>query len=131
MRGWLKKAVGDRGERAAARFLRRQGFKIVARQYTNRLGEIDLIARDGGQLVFVEVKTRQSESAGHPVEAVTRSKQEKLTRVALAYLKRNGLLETPARFDVVAVAWNEGEKRPRIDHYRNAFAPTGFGQMYS
>jgi putative endonuclease len=129
--GWLKKLLGDRGERTAARYLRRQGFKILARQYSNRFGEVDLIALDGDWVVFVEVKTRQNAAAGLPVEAVTPEKQSRLTRAALAFLKARGLLEARARFDVVAVMWPANSKRPEIEHYRNAFPPVGSGQMYS
>ena len=83
MAGWFKKLLGDRGERLAAKFLRKRGFKIIARQYKTRMGELDLIARDGHDIVFVEVKTRRSDAAGHPVEAITPTKQQKLTRLAL------------------------------------------------
>ena len=131
MRGLLARWLGDRGERAAARYLRRQGFKILARQHSNRLGEIDLIALDGDCVVFVEVKTRRSDSAGLPVEAVTPEKQRQLTRLALAWLKQHNLLENRARFDVVAILWPENSREPEITHYRNAFEPVGFGQMYS
>lgn len=131
MRGWLTRWLGDRGERAAARYLRRQGFKILARQHSSRLGEIDLIALDGDCVVFVEVKTRRSDAAGHPVEAVTPDKQRQLTRLALAWLKQHNLLEHRARFDIVAILWPEGARHPEIQHYRNAFEPVGFGQMYS
>ena len=131
MGGWLTKVFGNKGERLAARFLRRQGFKILARQYSNRFGEIDLIALDGRSVVFVEVKTRRSTAAGHPVEAITAGKQKKLTQVALAFLKRHALLEHPARFDVVTVLWPETSGKPEIKHYRNAFPPVGTGQMYS
>ena len=82
MGSWLTKLLGNRGERLAARYLRRQGFKIFSRQYSNRLGEIDLIALDGDCLVFVEVKTRRSQEAGDPVEAVTLGKQKQLTKLA-------------------------------------------------
>ena len=131
MRRWLARWLGDRGERAAARYLRGQGMKILARQHRGRLGEIDIIARDGACTVFVEVKTRRSDAAGQPFEAVTHSKQQQLTRLALVYLKRHGLLESPARFDVVSILWPEGARDPVIQHYRNSFEPVGFGQMYS
>lgn len=131
MTGWLNRLLGDKGERQAARFLRRKGYKILARQCSSRLGEIDLIARDGEAIVFVEVKTRRSDSAGRPFEAVTPAKQKKLTNLALAYLKRRGLLERRARFDVVTVLWPTDKRQPEIEHYQNAFEPSGFGQMYS
>lgn len=123
---------GDRGERAAARFLKRQGLRIIARQHRSRLGEIDLIALDAGCVVFVEVKTRQSIRAGRPDEAVNQAKQRKLTRLALEYLKRRGWLgQRSARFDVVAVTWPESAAKPEIVHYRNAFEPVGVDGMFS
>ena len=125
------RSLGQRGERAAARFLRRAGYRIVGRRDRGRLGEIDLVAIDGRTIVFVEVKTRRSHDTGHPAEAVGLEKQRRLTRLALAYLKRHDLLEYPARFDVVAVTWPSGARRPRIEHFRNAFEAVGHGQMYS
>ncbi len=131
-RGWLRSpSLGERGEREAERFLRRLGYIIVARQRRDRLGEIDLVAVDGRTVVFVEVKTRRSHDAGHPVEAVDEDKQRRLTRLALAFLKRHDLLNYPARFDVVAVTWPDGARRPVIQHFRNAFEPTDRGQMFS
>lgn len=124
--------LGDRGERAAARYLKKQGLRITARQYTSRLGEIDLIARDGRTIVFVEVKSRRSHAAGRPEEAVNVTKQRQLTRLGLEYLKRHGLLgKQRARFDVVSVTWPENKTRPEIVHYRNAFEPTGVDGMFS
>ena len=131
LRGWLARWLGDRGERFAARYLRRQGMKILARQHKTRLGEIDLVALDGECVVFVEVKTRRSDAAGLPVEAVTHAKQQQLTRLALAYLKSRGLLERRARFDIVSLIWPDGAKTPEVQHYRNAFEAVGVGQLYS
>jgi putative endonuclease len=129
--GWLAGWLGDEGERLAARYLRQLGYKILARRYRTPMGEIDLIARDGACTVFVEVKTRRSEVAGQPHEAVDRCKQAQLTRLALAFLKRYRLLEKPARFDVVSITWEGVGAEPRIVHYRNAFEPPGRGQMFS
>lgn len=131
MARFWKKIFGDRGERAASRYLRRLGYRIRARQYANRYGEIDLIALDGRCIVFVEVKTRRTDEAGHPVEAVDYRKRRKLTQTALAYLKRHGLLERRARFDVLTVLWPEDERKPHIEHFQNAFEPVGEGQMFS
>ena len=131
MKVLLKKLFGNRGERAAIRFLRKQGYKILHRQYRSRMGEIDVVAKDGERLVFVEVKTRKSSAAGEPFEAVTFEKQRKLTKLALAYLKRYNLLEHSTRFDVLAVIWPEGDRKPQITHYKNAFEPVGSGQMFS
>lgn len=129
-RGILNKLLGDRGERAAARYLKQQGYRILARQSRSRIGEIDLIALDGDTIVFVEVKTRSSQAAGHPTEAITSTKQRQLTRTALAWLKRKKLLDARARFDVIAITWSD-HGAPQIEHYQNAFEATGDGQMYS
>jgi putative endonuclease len=124
-------SLGERGERAAERFLKRLGYKIVARHDSGRLGELDLVAVDDRTVVFVEVKTRRDDDAGSPAEAVDERKQAKLTRLALAFLKRHGLLEYAARFDVVAITWPDDAQKPNIVHYINAFQPVGVGQMFS
>jgi putative endonuclease len=134
--GWLERffperPLGDRGEAAAARYLKRQGYKILARAERLKPGELDLVALDRGTVVFVEVKTRRSAEAGHPAAAVGVAKQRRLTRLAVTFLKRHGLLERPARFDVVALTWPEGQRRPAIDHFRNAFDAVGRWEFYS
>ena len=123
--------LGLRGEFEAARYLRRRGYKIISRGDRDSLGQLDLIAVDGRTVVFVEVKTRSSHDAGHPSESVHSDKQQRLTRLALRYLKRHGLLEHAARFDVVAVTWPGGQRRPTIEHYPNAFPAVGVGQMFN
>ena len=124
--------MGQRGEAAAARFLRRRGYKIVARGHRLWPGELDLVAVDRDRtIVFVEVKTRQSQDAGHPSEAVTPAKQRRLTRLAVTFLKRHGLLEYPARFDVIAVTWPEARRSPTIEHITNAFEAVGKWEYYS
>jgi putative endonuclease len=125
--GWF----GELGEREAARFLRRKGYRILARQVRNRFGELDLIALDGETIVFVEVKTRRGIAQGAPFEAVSSDKQRKMTNAALAYLKRHRLLERRARFDIVSIVWPEGVARPEIQHFVHAFEAAGKGQMYS
>ena len=125
------KTLGRRGEEAAARFLKRLGYKILARGRRLAPGELDLVALDGRTIVFVEVKTRTSADVGHPAEAVDAVKQRKLTRLAVTFLKRHGLLEFPARFDVVAITWPEGRGRPVIEHFKNAFDAVGQGELFS
>lgn len=93
----------------------------------SRRRELDLIARDGDVLVFVEVKSRR---AGEPAEAVTPEKQRRLTAAALEFQKRYHVLEVPSRFDVVTVVWPAGSRRPEITHYRNAFEARGGSSMY-
>lgn len=129
---WRKpQSLGARGEAAAARHLRRLGYVIVARSDRSKLGEIDIIAVDGRTVVFVEVKTRTSGDTVHPSEAVDAEKQAKLTRLAISYLRRHNLLECKARFDVIAITWPDAGQTPMIEHFQNAFEPTGQYQMFS
>ena len=94
--------LGQRGEGLAVEFLKKKGYKIIKQNYKTRIGEIDIIADDGGTLVFVEVKTRESIAYGMPFEAVTRYKKRKIANVALLYLKK--IKEVPpCRFDVVSI----------------------------
>ena len=119
------RSLGARGERAAARRLRKAGLLIIAAGQRVRRGEIDLIAVDGETVVFIEVKTRRSHETGHPAEAVDAKKQIQLTRLALEFLQSHQLLEYNWRFDIVAVTWPANAKRPTIEHFREAFAPQG------
>jgi putative endonuclease len=113
--------LGQRGEREAARFLRRQGMLIVARSDRAKLGEIDLVAVEKRTVVFVEVKTRTSHEAGHPADAVDLNKQRRITRAARGFIQRHQLHDQSARFDVVAVTWPDVRKPPKIEHFRHAF----------
>lgn len=129
-----KARLGQRGEQAAARLLRRKGMTIVAEGETDQGGEIDLIAVDRKctVVVFVEVKTHGTSKPGHPADRVDHSKQGRITRAALRYLKRQQLLGVAARFDVVAVWWTEGGVTPeRLEHYESAFEAVGEFQLYS
>ncbi len=94
---------GKKGEDIAAVYLRKKGYRIVERNYRCRYGEIDIIAMDAGDIVFVEVKSRKSESFGSPEEAVSIVKQKKISNVALNYLQEKGITDHNARFDIVAV----------------------------
>lgn len=122
--------LGARGERAAARHLRRQGLRIIARNVETPFGEIDLIAREGDRLVFVEVKTR---ARGAPAEAVNHEKRGRITRAALAFARRHGLIEAGVgwRFDIVAIVWPDARGRPIIDHERDAFRAVGPPSMFT
>lgn len=127
VQAFWNRLLGDRGEQAAARYLRRQGLRILHRGYRTNHGEIDLIALDGNVIVFVEVKARRQ---GVPAEAVTMEKQRRLTLAALHFLKKHGLLEQRSRFDVVAIIWSEDDNPPQIEHIRDAFEAVGRGQMF-
>jgi putative endonuclease len=124
LRRWLARLLGSKGERLAARTLRKKGYRILATQCRQRLGEIDLIALDGDCIVFVEVKTRSTDRAGAPQESIDRHKRRCLTRSALTWLKQRRLLEHRCRFDVVAITWREGES-PVIEHFIGAFDAEG------
>lgn len=115
-------AMGDRGENLAARYLRNRGYKIIMRNYRSPLGEIDIVARDGKTIVFVEVKTRAYDDP-EPEDQVNAAKQHQITKAARTYLSRYGIPQPPARFDVVAIIWPNG-RDPLIRHTPHAFEPT-------
>ena len=128
---WWRRWFGTRSERAAARFLRRQGFRILARNHTGPLGEIDIIALDGRCIVFVEVRSTGGDDPARPAESVDNVKQRRLTDLALDFLRRNRLLGHTARFDVLAISWPANQREPTIVHHRQAFEAVGRFQMYS
>lgn len=114
--------LGIRGEKLACRFLRRNGYKILHRNFRGRTGgEIDIVCRDRDTLVFVEVKTRTREDFGRPFDAVDRNKQKRIARGGLAWLRLLGDPDILFRFDVVEVILPENAE-PRIELLRNAFA---------
>jgi putative endonuclease len=114
--------LGRKGEELAADHLLEKGFEILVRNYRQKIGEIDIIARDREWLVFVEVKTRKSTSFGQPFEAVTKKKQLQVCRVALDYMSRNKLLDQQARFDVISILINNNGKAD-VEHLDNCFEP--------
>jgi len=116
-----RRRLGEAGEEAAEAWLREAGLDIVARGFRARFGEIDIIARDGPTVVFVEVKTRRNTAFGHPAEAVTASKRGRIARVASLFLSRSGWDEKACRFDVVEVV-PVGTKW-RVRHIPDAFRP--------
>ena len=115
--------TGQQAEELAARYLEYKGYQVLERRYKSRLGEIDLIARQQGQLVFVEVKYRRDLSKGRPSLAVNATKQLKIRRTAMQYLYEYGSraanMDVSCRFDVIEL-WQENGKY-RVHHYKNAF----------
>jgi putative endonuclease len=111
--------LGRRGERAAEKYLRRTGYRIVARNFRAAGAEIDLVAMDGETLVFVEVKTRRSREAGAPEEAVDERKQKRMRRAAEIFAMRYRADDITMRFDIIAV--DASGKRLEIELLRNAF----------
>jgi len=110
---------GESSENLAVWYLKQNGYKIIEQNYRNRLGEIDIIAREKKTIVFVEVKSRKSIRYGSPKWAVTPKKQRKISMVALYYLKSTQQIDAKARFDVVAITSNRDE--PQIEIVKNAF----------
>lgn len=98
-----KRSVGFVYEKIAGAYLEKQGYEILEYNFQSRNGEIDIIARHEGYVVFVEVKYRANDTCGHPLEAVSVSKQTSICKCAVYYLKRNGLQDVPVRFDVVGI----------------------------
>ncbi len=119
----MKRSVlGRWGEQAAAEWLQQQGYCLLARNWRRREGELDLVAMQGATLVFVEVKTRRSDTLGSPEESVDERKQRQLTRLAQRFLDENPTLPyEECRFDVVVVDLRA--HRPQIRHYPDAFSP--------
>lgn len=114
-----KKELGKRGEEIAIRFLKQKGYRIVEKNYSCKMGEMDIIAIEKDTLVFIEVKTRTSTTFGPPQLAVHSSKQSQLSKVALHFLKEKGIGEIRARFDVVAIIL--GPHGEEIELIKNAF----------
>ena len=98
-----KRVVGAEYEKVAGEYLKTLGYEILEYNFYSRSGEIDLIARHEGYLVFVEVKYREHEGVGHPLEAVPASKQRTISKCAVYYLMKHRLVDVPVRFDVVGI----------------------------
>jgi len=114
------KGLGERGEEIAAAYLKGRKFTIVERNFRCKGGEVDIIAREGKTLVFVEVKTRRNLSFGPPQMALTPFKQRQISKAALTWLAKKKLFDASARFDVIAILLPDHDV-PVIDHIRNAF----------
>ena len=117
----MSRALGAEGERQAARFLKKQGYKIVTQNFRVRGGEVDIIARDGRTLVFVEVKARHGHRFGEPHWAVDLKKRRHLTLAAMVYMIRERIGEKACRFDLVLIETDAGTKESRFELIKNAF----------
>ncbi len=120
MRGGSKQSTGAIGEKLASKFLKKQGYKIVEKNFRTSLGEIDIIALDRGTITFVEVKTRKSTTFGYPQEAVSSKKQKKISQVASMYLNQKNLNSEKARFAVVAILLSP-DQTDKIELIKDAF----------
>jgi len=114
-----RRSKGTEGENLAARFLEKQGYAILERNYRFDRGEIDLVARDGKELVFVEVKARHSKLYGAPEESITPAKEVQLKKVAEGYLYEHNIENQSCRFDVVTITYQRGV--PVLRLIQNAF----------
>lgn len=110
-----KRNIGANYERIAGNYLEHLGYEILEYNFYCRTGELDIVARNGNYLVFVEVKFRKNMAKGHPFEAVSLQKQKAISKCALFYMKKRGLLDMPVRFDVVGILGDE------IQVIQNAF----------
>ena len=111
--------LGKTGEDLACRELEHRGYAILARRYRRRGGELDIVARHGGALVFVEVKARRDRAFGDAAEAVGYAKRRRMVRLALDYVVEHGIVNCPCRFDVVSIQLESG--RPVVEVFENAF----------
>ena len=112
--------LGKLGEEIAANYLVGKGYEILERNWRNRHKEIDIIAKDGDELVIVEVKTRQHDDYGEPFVAVSLAKQSRLIAAANAYIFKSNL-DINTRFDIISIVFNDGN--PAIEHIEDAFLP--------
>ena len=115
----LSSKIGREGEALAVAYLKKKGYRIIERNYSCRLGEIDIVAMDRKTICFVEVKTRSSDGYDRPEVSVHKDKQRKVSRVALWFLKDKRLGDTRARFDVLAIT-RRGDSN-QVHHIKNAF----------
>ncbi len=115
--------LGDRGEAHAAKFLRKKGMKIIARNRTHGKGEIDLIALDGPHLVFIEVRTRTTEAFMTPESSIRYAKRKKIVNTVRALLRKHGRAGFTPRIDVIAIIWPPTSKTPTAIRHHRAMIP--------
>ena len=117
-------SIGALGEEAAALALRKKGYKIIERNYRSKMGEIDIIAKDGDYTCFVEVRLRKNNSFGSPADSINEGKRRRIIRTAQLYAIEKGIFDTPMRFDVVlinAVAEEKSLKNVSLEIIKDAF----------
>jgi len=116
----MTKLLGQQGEAFVCKYLCGEGYRILEKNYSNRYGELDIIAKEAGELCFIEVKTRSDRSYGDPLESITRFKRNSLIRMAKMYMADHDIENMNARFDVVAVLGNPVDE-PKLEIIKNAF----------
>ncbi len=120
-----RQAVGRRAEKAAERFLKRRGMRLVARNFSCPVGEVDLVFREGETYVFVEVRALGPRAAVSPRDTVGAKKRRRISRVADAFLASQRLRDIDVRFDIVEVYLDERQRPRRIEHFPDAFGDRG------
>ena len=129
---WWRRWFGRRSERAAARFLRKLGYRILAANVADPAGELDLIALDGQTIVIVEVRSTASTNLERTTASVDLQKQRQITNAAVRFLARKRLLEgVSVRFDVLILSWPPTAREPVVHHYQNAFEAVGRFQFHN
>lgn len=119
--------LGTKGEKIAENFLKKKGYKIIGRNFKNpygrRLGEIDIIAENGKEIVFVEVKTRTITSPSDPLpeENINRNKLHRLQKIANFYIRKNNLWDRSFHFDAISITFRENDDKPEIRHLKSIF----------
>jgi putative endonuclease len=117
----MNKELGQYGEEYTCRYLQNKGYQILEKNFRNKIGEIDLIAKDGKIICFIEVKTRKTLQYGAPFEAVHSTKQHKMVQMALSYLKyKFRTIDVSCRFDVISI-YQPSQEQPIVEHLINAF----------
>ncbi len=116
--------LGDYGERMACEYLSGHGYKVIERNFSCKAGEVDIVALQEDNVVFIEVKTRSTERYGAPSEAVSKAKQQKMIKTALYYMQANRLLDYMCRFDVIEIIIDEEDNR-RVNLIKDAFHYSG------
>jgi putative endonuclease len=126
---WLRRWFGNRSERAAERFLKRKGYRILRRNYSCPGGELDLVALDGRCIIFAEVRSTAQADSERPAQSIDLEKQRRMTRAAVHFIRRHRLREPECRYDILILCWPPDQSQPRIEHYPNAFEAVGRFQM--
>lgn len=129
---WWRRWFGRRAERAAAKHLRGKGYRILAANLDQPVGELDLLALQGDTLVAVEVRSTASGGTARPLESVNAAKQKKITDSVTRFLQHRGLLgRVTVRFDIIAICWPPDAQTPEIQHVEDAFPAVGRFQMFN
>ncbi len=114
----LRKELGDKGEKIAEKYLRKQRYRILERNFQSRFGEIDLVAREKNEIIFVEVKTKTGANFGFPEQEFSFAKKQKMRRAIQSWLWENKITHNNWRVDLVAIDYSQNPKAPQLRHYK-------------